>query len=40
MTKAQLLNYADENGVTGVSGSMKKADIISAIEGGVSNDSK
>ena len=33
MTKAQLLNYAEENGVEGVSGSMRKADIIKAIEG-------
>jgi len=33
MTKAQLLDYAAENGVEGVSGAMKKADIISAIEG-------
>lgn len=33
MTKAQLLEYAAENGVEGVSGAMKKADIISAIEG-------
>ncbi len=33
MTKAQLLSYAEENGVEGVSGSMKKADIIKAIEG-------
>lgn len=33
MTKAQLLNYAEENGVDGVSGSMTKAQIIDAIEG-------
>ena len=32
MTKAQLLDYAAENGVEGVSGGMKKADIIAAIE--------
>jgi hypothetical protein len=32
MTKAQLLEYAEANGVTGVSSSMKKADIIAAIE--------
>lgn len=32
MTKAQLLEYADEQGVDGLSGSMKKADIIEAIE--------
>ena len=33
MTKAQLLDYADEHGIDGVSGAMKKADIISTIEG-------
>jgi hypothetical protein len=33
MTKAQLIDYAESEGVEGVSGSMKKADIISAIEG-------
>jgi len=32
MTKAQLLDYAAENGITGVSGRMTKADIINAIE--------
>lgn len=32
MTKAQLLDYANENGVDGVSGGMKKADIIATIE--------
>jgi len=32
MTKAQLLQLADEEGVDGLSGSMKKADIIDAIE--------
>lgn len=32
MTKAQLLTYAEENGVDGVSGSMKKADIVKIIE--------
>lgn len=31
MTKAELLNYADENGVGGVSSAMKRADIIAAI---------
>lgn len=31
MTKAELLNYAAENGIEGVSDSMKKADILSAI---------
>ena len=33
MTKAQLLDYAADNGIDGVSGAMKKADIISVIEG-------
>lgn len=33
MTKAQLLAYAEENGVDGVSSSMKKADILAVIEG-------
>lgn len=33
MTKAQLLAYAGENGIEGVSGTMKKADIISVLEG-------
>lgn len=33
MTKAQLLNYAQEAGVEGVSSSMTKAAIIQAIEG-------
>jgi len=32
MTKSQLLQLADEEGVDGLSGSMKKADIIDAIE--------
>jgi hypothetical protein len=32
MTKTQLLDYAAASGVEGVSGSMKKADIIKAIE--------
>lgn len=31
MTKAQLLAYAAEHGITGVSGSMLKADIYAAI---------
>lgn len=35
MTKAQLLDYAAENGVDGVSGAMKKADIIATIEGAI-----
>lgn len=33
MTKSQLLDYAEANGVDGVSGSMRKADIIKTIEG-------
>ena len=32
MTKAQLLEYAAENGIEGVSSSMLKADIIAMIE--------
>ena len=32
MTKAELLNYADEHGVEGVSSSMKKADILDVLE--------
>ncbi|MCD8211403.1 MAG: hypothetical protein LUC17_00030 [Oscillospiraceae bacterium] len=32
-TKAELLDYAAERGVSGVSGSMRKADIIAVIEG-------
>jgi hypothetical protein len=35
MTKAQLLDYAESAGVSGVSGSMKKADILSAVKGAV-----
>ena len=33
MTKKELLEYADEHGVDGVKGSMRKADIIAVIEG-------
>lgn len=33
MTKAELLSYAADNGVEGVSGSMKKADILKAVKG-------
>lgn len=33
MTKNELLAYAAENGVEGVSGSMKKADILDVIRG-------
>lgn len=35
MTKAELLAYAADHGVTGVSSSMTKARIIEAIESGV-----
>ena len=34
MTKAQLLAYAEEHGITGVSSSMTKAQIIAKIEEG------
>jgi hypothetical protein len=33
MTKAQLLDYAEENGVEGVNSSMKKAEILAVLEG-------
>jgi hypothetical protein len=32
MTKAQLLEYAQANGIEGVSSSMLKADILAAIK--------
>ena len=32
LTKAELLSYAAENGINSVNGSMKKADILNAIE--------
>ena len=32
MTKAQLLDYAEQNGIEGVSSSMLKADILAVIE--------
>lgn len=32
MTKAQLLEFAEENGISGLSSSMLKADLIAAIE--------
>jgi hypothetical protein len=32
MTKAQLLEYAAENGIGGVNNSMLKADILAAIK--------
>lgn len=35
MTKAQLLEYAADHGITGVSSSMTKAKIIKSIESGV-----
>lgn len=35
MTKAQLLAYAQENGIAGVSGAMTKANILAAIKGAV-----
>ena len=37
MTKTELLEYAEENGVDGVSRSMTKAKIIEALEGGQHN---
>lgn len=33
MTKAQLLEYAKENGISGVSAAMNKADILAAVKG-------
>nr|DAG52055.1 MAG TPA: HeH/LEM domain [Caudoviricetes sp.] len=32
MTKAQLLDYAKENGIAGISAAMSKADILAAIK--------
>lgn len=32
MTKAELLAYADENGIEGVNSSMLKADILAVIK--------
>jgi hypothetical protein len=32
MTKAQLLDYAEANGISGVSSSMLKAEILEAIK--------
>ena len=32
MTKAELLAYADKNGIEGVNGSMLKADILAVIK--------
>lgn len=31
LTKAELLAYAEENGIAGVSGSMKKAEIYKIV---------
>ena len=33
MTKAQLLENAKENGISGVSAAMNKADILAAVKG-------
>lgn len=33
MTKAQLLNYAADNGIGGVSAAMRKAEILAVLEG-------
>ncbi len=33
MTKAQLLDYAKEHGIAGVSAAMNKADILAAVKG-------
>lgn len=35
MTKAELLAYAEQNGITKVNSSMLKADILAAIKGAV-----
>ena len=35
MTKAELLTYAEQNGITGVNSAMLKADILAAIKGAV-----
>ena len=32
MTKAELLDYAEAHGIEGVSGAMRKADILTAIK--------
>lgn len=32
MTKAQLLEYAKENGISGVSAAMNKADILAVVK--------
>ncbi len=33
MTKAELLEYAEANGIEGVNSSMRKADILGAVKG-------
>lgn len=33
MTKAQLISYAEENGIEGVKSSMTKAEIIAILKG-------
>jgi hypothetical protein len=33
MTKTQLLDYAKENDIAGVSAAMSKADILAAVKG-------
>lgn len=33
MTKAELLSYAQKNGIPGVSGSMLKAEILDVVRG-------
>lgn len=38
MTKAELLEYAQENGITGVNSSMLKADIYATIMEAMSDD--
>ena len=35
MTKAQLLAFAEQNGIEGVNSSMLKADILSVIENAI-----
>ena len=32
MTKAQMLDYASENGISGVSGRMNKAEIVEILQ--------
>nr|DAW39150.1 MAG TPA: hypothetical protein [Caudoviricetes sp.] len=35
MTRVEMLDYAEKNGVEGVSSSMKKADILAVLQGAV-----